>query len=106
MIKALKNFRNYGIPWHGHPALHEELAWFATEDDHVLGLVLREIQRAGEYRANRRRRSWTVADLETARIDLEQQRTQADAGDPFARITVKYFEAKVRDIEQFLGILH
>jgi hypothetical protein len=42
MIKALKSFRDYGIPWRGHPGLHQELTWFATDDDRVLGVVLRD----------------------------------------------------------------
>jgi hypothetical protein len=42
MIKELKSFRDYGIPWRGHPGLHQELAWFATDDDRVLGVVLRD----------------------------------------------------------------
>jgi hypothetical protein len=42
MIRTLENFRNYGVPWRGHPGLHQELAWFATEDDRVLGVVIRD----------------------------------------------------------------
>jgi hypothetical protein len=42
MIKELPNFRNYSIPWRGHPALHEEVARFATEDDRILGVVIRD----------------------------------------------------------------
>jgi hypothetical protein len=44
MIRELScyGFRDYGIPWRGHPALHEEIAWFATADDRVFGVVLRD----------------------------------------------------------------
>jgi hypothetical protein len=44
MVKELSrsSFRDYGIPWRGHPTLHEELAWFATDDDRMLGVVLRD----------------------------------------------------------------
>jgi hypothetical protein len=44
MVKELgrSGFRDYGIPWRGHPALHEEIAWFATDDDRVLGVVIRD----------------------------------------------------------------
>jgi hypothetical protein len=61
------------------------------------------IQHVGEYR-RRPAQYWIIADLEEARAQRARQRAQADAGDPFARVTVKYFEAKVRDIEESLGI--
>jgi hypothetical protein len=34
--------RGYLIPMTGHPLLHENLSWFATEDDAVLGVVIRD----------------------------------------------------------------
>jgi hypothetical protein len=30
----------FHIPMSGHPALHRELMWYATEDDTVLGVVI------------------------------------------------------------------
>jgi hypothetical protein len=42
MIRALKDTRKYRMPWHGHPRAHEELAWDATDDDSVLGVVIRD----------------------------------------------------------------
>lgn len=32
----------YNIPMQGSPLLHENLAWFATEDDKVLGALIRD----------------------------------------------------------------
>jgi hypothetical protein len=34
---------SYGIPWTGDPHCHEELSWWATEDDRVLGVVIRDL---------------------------------------------------------------
>jgi hypothetical protein len=40
-IKALRN--NHGLPTpSGYPAFHEILAWFATEDDRLLGALIRD----------------------------------------------------------------
>jgi hypothetical protein len=33
---------SYAIPWTGDPRCHEELSWWATEDDRVLGVVIRD----------------------------------------------------------------
>jgi hypothetical protein len=33
----------YGIPWTGDPRCHEELSWWATADDRVLGVVIRDL---------------------------------------------------------------
>ena len=33
---------SYGVPWDGHPLCHEELSWWATQDDRVLGVVIRD----------------------------------------------------------------
>jgi hypothetical protein len=32
----------YDVPWNGHPLCHEELSWWATADDRVLGVVIRD----------------------------------------------------------------
>jgi hypothetical protein len=32
----------HGVVWDGHPLLHEELSWWATADDRVLGAVIRD----------------------------------------------------------------
>jgi hypothetical protein len=32
----------YGVVWDGHPLLHEELSWWATADDRVLGVLIRD----------------------------------------------------------------
>jgi hypothetical protein len=40
MIKALKDFDGYGILWHANSNFHQEVAWFATDDDRVLGTVV------------------------------------------------------------------
>lgn len=42
MIKSVRNLRSYGVPWRGNPMLHEELAFYATENDLVLGVVIRD----------------------------------------------------------------
>lgn len=39
MIKTLKDTRSYNMPWRADPRLIKELAWYATEDDSVLGVV-------------------------------------------------------------------
>jgi hypothetical protein len=41
MIKAVQKV-SYNIIWSGHPSLHEELMWYATDDDRVLGVVIRD----------------------------------------------------------------
>jgi hypothetical protein len=41
MIKPVQKF-SYNIPWQGNPFLHEEIMWYATEDDQVLGVVIRD----------------------------------------------------------------
>jgi hypothetical protein len=33
---------SYTIPWTGDPRLHEEIMWYATSDDLVLGVVIRD----------------------------------------------------------------
>jgi len=39
MIKELTSLDIYGIPWRGNKLFHKELAFFATENDLVLGVV-------------------------------------------------------------------
>jgi hypothetical protein len=41
MIKSVKK-NGYFIPMSGDPRLHEELAWYATDDGSVLGVVIRD----------------------------------------------------------------
>ena len=41
MIRTLSNLDGYNVPMRGNPSLHEEQAWYATEDDRVLGIVVR-----------------------------------------------------------------
>jgi hypothetical protein len=33
---------SYNVLWDGHPALHEEVMWYATEDDRTLGVIIRD----------------------------------------------------------------
>ena len=33
---------SYAVPWTGDPHLHEEIMWYATSDDRVLGVVIRD----------------------------------------------------------------
>lgn len=33
----------YHIPNSGHPLLHQELAWYATDDDAVLGVIILDL---------------------------------------------------------------
>ena len=41
MIKSVQKV-SYNILWNGDPRLHEELMWYATDDDRVLGVVIRD----------------------------------------------------------------
>jgi len=41
MIKAVQK-ASYPVPHAGNPRLHEEIMWYATEDDQVLGAVIRD----------------------------------------------------------------
>jgi hypothetical protein len=41
LIKPVKK-NGFYIPLSGDPRLHEELAWFATDDGEVLGVVIRD----------------------------------------------------------------
>ena len=40
-IRAVDKHR-YNIPKSGDPRLHEELGWYATDNDTVLGVVIRD----------------------------------------------------------------
>jgi hypothetical protein len=42
MIEPVLDKRKYIIPLCGSPQLHEELAWYRTDDDRVLGVVIRD----------------------------------------------------------------
>jgi hypothetical protein len=42
MIKTLTNLDGYRTGMRGFPQLHEETAWYATEDDRVLGIIVRD----------------------------------------------------------------
>jgi hypothetical protein len=39
-IRRLSSTAGYDVP-HGDPLCHQEIAWFATEGDRVLGVVIR-----------------------------------------------------------------
>src|SRR5215472_15864389 len=41
-IELVPNKQQYNIPLCGNPQLHEELAWYRTNDDRVLGVVTRD----------------------------------------------------------------
>ena len=41
-MKTLANFKGYPVPWRGHPMLHQEIGWYATDDDRVLGVLIRD----------------------------------------------------------------
>jgi hypothetical protein len=34
---------HYNIPMTGHPELHRELTWYATDDDAILGVVILDL---------------------------------------------------------------
>lgn len=34
---------SYNVIFQGHPALHRELAWYATEDETVIGVVILDL---------------------------------------------------------------
>ena len=42
MIRQIDKSR-FNIPMTGHPMLHRELSWYATEDDAVLGVVVLDL---------------------------------------------------------------
>ena len=42
MIRQVDKFR-FDIPTSGHPKLHRELMWYATDDDAVLGVVILDL---------------------------------------------------------------
>jgi len=42
MIRTVPNLDGYDIPLRGDPRLHHEVAWYATVDDRVLGIVVRD----------------------------------------------------------------
>jgi hypothetical protein len=42
MIRQVDKFR-FNIPASGHPELHRELRWYATDDDTVLGVVILDL---------------------------------------------------------------
>jgi hypothetical protein len=42
MIRQVDKSR-FHIPMSGHPELHRELAWYATEDDAILGVVILDL---------------------------------------------------------------
>jgi hypothetical protein len=41
-VKEVDSLRRYGIPWRGNSTFHQELAYYATDDDLVLGVVVRD----------------------------------------------------------------
>jgi hypothetical protein len=42
MIRTVPNLDGYDIPMRGVPGLHHEVAWYASVDDRVLGIVVRD----------------------------------------------------------------
>ena len=42
MIRQVDKSR-FNIPMSGHPMLHRELMWYASEDDAVLGVVILDL---------------------------------------------------------------
>ncbi len=42
MIRQVDKSR-FNIPMSGHPELHHELMWYATDDDTVLGVVILDL---------------------------------------------------------------
>jgi hypothetical protein len=42
MIRQVDKSR-FNIPMSGHPKLHRELMWYATDDDAVLGVVILDL---------------------------------------------------------------
>ena len=42
MIRQVDKSR-FNIPMSGHPKLHHELMWYATDDDAVLGVVILDL---------------------------------------------------------------
>ena len=42
MIRQVDKSR-FNIPMSGHPELHRELMWYATDDDAVLGVVILDL---------------------------------------------------------------
>ena len=42
MIELVPDKQKYNIPLCDNPQLHEELAWYRTADDRVLGVVVRD----------------------------------------------------------------
>jgi len=41
-IRSLSNLEGYCVPYRGQPMLHEELAWYATQDNQVFGVLIRD----------------------------------------------------------------
>ena len=42
MIRQVEKSR-FNVPMSGHPRLHRELTWYATDDDAVLGVVILDL---------------------------------------------------------------
>lgn len=41
-MKTLPNLNSYPIPFRGHPSLHQEIGWHASDDGKILGIVIRD----------------------------------------------------------------
>jgi len=74
MIKPI-DVATYNIQFHGNPAFHQNVAWYATTDDRIVGVVVRDLV-DNDY-------SWvkliqdadgnyTVADLDASLDTVEQ----------------------------------
>jgi hypothetical protein len=57
MIKTLENLDAYRTGVRGSPRLNEEMAWHATNDDRVLGIIVREIRQVVWNRSRYNRQS-------------------------------------------------
>jgi hypothetical protein len=76
-IKAVQKV-SYGVVWNGDPLCHEELMWYATGDDRVLGVLIRDkidddytwvvlTRRAGE--------TWRAVELEVSKVTVDEARS-------------------------------
>jgi hypothetical protein len=70
---------SYAVPWTGDPRLHEEVMWYATSDDRVLGVVVRDrvdndfgwvvlTKDAGVFRGIDVQTSWATVELATKEL--------------------------------------
>jgi hypothetical protein len=86
-MKAVQKV-SYNILYDGHPDFHEEIMWYATDDDRVLGVVIRDrvdndyswvmlLREVGE--------AFKGVDLATSRPDIETATKELHAAMEAAR---------------------